>query len=245
MENIFDTIYVSSYENSPRLEHLQNQLKYCNIPYEIVYGENYKNININNLIIKNKVSKELIFYLKQSMNDDSVKRYIANYFGHFEIWKKIKENPEEKILILEDDIRFFFDKDKDYFKKLFKNEPPDWEILKLGWEQVKKNECDNYDDNDFIQHIATHNYLDQGAMCYVVKKSIIDIFIDNSRTQHAAIDGYLSFLIGNPSCFTKNIKQYNLSIKRPLKCYRSKKIMGFGASQKNCITNAIFRSASQ
>ena len=83
-------------------------------------------------------------------------------------------------------------------------------------------------------------------MCYAVKKSIIDILISNSKIQYRSIDGYLSFiLVGNTHQFSEIILKHNLPIKTPLICYRSKKIMGVGCSQKNCITDALFNSAKK
>lgn len=224
MKGIFDKIYVSSYKQSERLPKLQETLANLDIPFEIVYGKSWEEIDTMKMIEDNLLTPKLCHTLCSRLSSKSCKRYVANYFTHVEIWKRIQNGKDKKVLIVEDDVQFFFDTDSDYFKKLFQDEPSDWELIQLGWEFSKPNAMTKP-----LTFSGNWNFL-PGAFCYAIKKGSTEKLLRHAIPQSKAIDGYLHF-----------ISSRNQSPFIPLNTYVSNRIMAVGLSQNNAGIQAIYK----
>ena len=94
LNEIFDKIYVISYVGSPRLSTLKDRLK--DLDYEIFYGVNKKDIDIQQM--RNDGYKYALPPFNWSVD------VYACGFSHTLLWKKLKNNQNKNILILEDDV---------------------------------------------------------------------------------------------------------------------------------------------
>lgn len=134
LNEIFDKVYVVSYSGSTRLENLKKNLK--DLDYEIFYGCNKNDLNIKDL--QNKGYKRAF-----SGGDHMSEGVFACAFSHLYLYRMLKENDFNNVLILEDDAVLdsrYIDSTVDAYNKL----PDNWDVLFLGY---KGWAYSNYSDN--------------------------------------------------------------------------------------------------
>ena len=125
--NNIDNFYIINLDiSNDRLKNIKNQNKEHKLKltrFPAVYG---KNINDKKLIEKGLLDK----------NHKLKKGQIGCYLSHLKLLKKAKNDNDNIIIVLEDDIVFsknFKDKLNEYYKEV----PDDWDIIYLGASRVK------------------------------------------------------------------------------------------------------------
>jgi len=125
LNSIFDKVYVISYEGSSRIKSLPKNLK--DLDYEIFYGCNKNDLDIDELKIKG--------YKRASGLDSMSLGVFACAFSHLFLYRELKKNNMNNILILEDDA-ILIEKNIDYTVECYKNLPTDWDVFFLGYKGV-------------------------------------------------------------------------------------------------------------
>ena len=194
---IFDKIYVVSYDESSRLETLKDRLD--GIEYEVFYGCNKKDINID------KLSEE--GYTGHGDAKLFTAASFACTFSHLYLYKKLKEEKVKNVLILEDDI-IVVDSALENFYHCYSELPDTWDMLYIGfsnhnrnWDRVLENKK-NYKNNLFIKGdnymMGDHRLLPlEGTNAYAINNNFLDIAIEkqsNPKTMNPIADGLLFYL---------------------------------------------------
>lgn len=131
INEIFDKVYVVSYEGSPRLANLDKRL--AGLDYEVFYGVNKKDLDINQLIAEG--------YSKASPPCSWSVDVFACGFSHTKLWQHLRENNLKNTLILEDDV-IMLEKNIDKTVEAYKQLPDNWDVFFIGM----YNGHGNYDD---------------------------------------------------------------------------------------------------
>ena len=193
--NSVDHFYITTYEGSPRIEKLKNELIYWNIPPEKLTWNIPKKLHCNNCLIAS-ASK-----------------------NHIEVFQLAKEKGHKNIIILEDDIIIYnhditiplINEKTEYFIKNY----PNYDILYYGYVPFRMEKI--CDDNGIIKMngIVQHAYLinekfyskfleiDTDLMCDLVFslwKAPLDVAIFNLQMKYQNSYGVYPQLIYQDNC---------------------------------------------
>lgn len=129
LNNIFSSIYVITYDESPRLNNIKTNL--IDLDYKLFMGCNKKNLNTDDLYKQgytraNKIRKGI--YMTEGV--------FACAFSHLWLYQKLKrENTYNNILILEDDA-LLIKENIDYVIDCYNNLPDDWDVFFIGYNGI-------------------------------------------------------------------------------------------------------------
>ena len=167
-DNLIDKFYVINLDISKdRLDYMTHQCKKAKINITRWPGVNGKNLDLNNLRIKN---------ILDDSNRNLLKGAIGCSLSHIKLWNHIQKKKDEIVVILEDDCiipRDFYNKFRFYIEQVPKN----WDIIYLGASNInaKKINKNVLKPNLFIG-TSTHN---SGTYAMKKKKKIIPELLKN------------------------------------------------------------------
>ncbi len=128
INEIFEKVYVVSYEGSPRLETLEERLN--GLDYEVFYGVNKKDLDME------KMKKDGYKYANPPWNWSA--DVFACGFSHTRLWQYLKDNELHNVLILEDDV-IMLEQNIEHVVTCYKELPDDWDVYFIGLNNHSKN----------------------------------------------------------------------------------------------------------
>jgi len=174
LNEIFSKIYVVSFKESSRLQSLSNRLS--GVDYEVVYGPNKNELNKEDLIQQGYVVATPPFNYSLSV--------FGCTFTHIEIYKKIKEQKLNNVLILEDD-NLLLTENLDYMVNCHKNLPENWDLFFIGLYNI------NYDYKNILprnyknlMYIGDGIYPLEGSNAYAINNNFLDIVLPVQENPH-------------------------------------------------------------
>lgn len=156
---------VLSYDGSDRLATIEERLS--GIDYEIHYGINKDNINID------KLSQDGYTGFGDAKN--FTQENFACTFGHIQIIEKYQNI--ENLVILEDDVYFKYENIQSFIDG-FNELPNDWDIYYGGFVNLYNNLSPNYSPN---LHKITMERIG-GTNCYMYSKNFKDKYLNMQKT---------------------------------------------------------------
>lgn len=215
MNTIFEKIYVISMPiYKDRIEFMKNQLDDLGIQYSFIFGTDFDNIKVDS--IDNEIKYPQLFSnkdLKCTGKDFSctVSHYNAVYQAY--------EFGYNNVLIIEDDVCFF--KDKDLIEKYFINIPKDADFVTYDprfWKAddfyAFRNDLNNCKDI-FVKDNGQYQFM-FGGMCYgIMNRQTMKLYLENQRKKFCMSDhvnGLFKEVTVNKYIATKCIctDQYNI-----------------------------------
>lgn len=173
--SLINKIYFINLDKSKdRLEYINKQLSTLSIPVERFPAVDGSKLNIN-LLKKTGILK----------TDKMMKGAVGCSLSHINIWKKIKKDNIDNVLVLEDDVQI----DPDFEKKL--NEyssqiPKDFDILYLGGSNIYgKKLSKNIIKPIMLDDNSTRN---TGMYAMLINKKVIDKLLQNCQPIEDNID---------------------------------------------------------
>ena len=125
---------------------------------------------------------------------------IACMQGHYLVWKDIIKNNHKKCLVLEDD--FILTKDlHERFDKIYKNFPPDWELIYFSNSRWIKQTLDTQhpkfgtSGKDYNDSFCTTPFGQKDTGCYSVTNDCAKKMHDNAMPLRGGSDGYIGMCI--------------------------------------------------
>lgn len=196
INEIFDGVYVVSFEGSSRLKTLSDRLN--GIDYKVFYGVHKDDIDVDRL------DKE--GYTGHGIASKYSTGSLACCFSHFYLYKYLKENNLNNILILEDDV-IVIDSALENLYKSYEVLPENWDLFYLGmsnhnrnWDNILRKQL-NYKN---LVHKAQQLEMGtvglqllEGTNAYAVNNKFLDIAIEkqsNPKTMNPVADGLLFWL---------------------------------------------------
>ena len=167
---VFDSIhYITISRLKDRQKYMEKQFKNQDLAVKKHLGQDKYKLkeNINNLIKEGYIDNT--FYLN---NKTKVEKNgsIACFISHCSLWKKLKNEPGEVFLILEDDC-MVLPNFKNNLNNVYTDIPTDWDMIWLGHNKLKGEYINKNilvpQNNPGVGYNAQHH-------CYLIKKSSIN-----------------------------------------------------------------------
>lgn len=175
LNKYFDKIYIISVKDHPRFNRMIKRFEGLN--YEIFYG-----IDVSNL---NKT-----FYTEKGSK--LTRGQLGCTISHVELYKKIVDEPYDRILILEDDC--IFNENIKNFEKYLHQIPSEWDLLYLGWDGV--NMYPNYSAN--ISKICKENIVSiHCTHSIAISKKLAKKCIEYNSNYEFTADGLMTHVVSN------------------------------------------------